>query len=116
MTKLMEFVMDTFPQHGSGVLVLLTSLEFYLARLAMLPSGLDSILPYVNQAICIFILVPIVFCNLVSIKCIIAMVQHGTILHGMGLLLFNIFMYIYKIQYNYYIILYILTIMHLPVP
>ena len=29
----------------------------------------------VNKAICIFIIVPIVFCNLVSIKCIIVLIH-----------------------------------------
>ena len=60
----------------SRYLVLLCILEFFLSRFAMLPYGLDLILPNywpipVNQAICIFIIMPIVFCNLVSIKCII---------------------------------------------
>ena len=35
--------------------------------------SLNILLRPVNQAICIFIIVPIVFCNLVSIKCIIVL-------------------------------------------
>ena len=56
--------------------VLLPILEFFLAQLATLPCGLDSIYQItsqpVNHAICIFIIMPIASCNLVSIKCIIA--------------------------------------------
>ena len=60
-------------------IVLQTILEFFLVRLAMLPYGLDSVYQItcqpVNQAICIFITVPIVFfCNLVSIKYIIIII------------------------------------------
>ena len=57
----------------SAYLVLLHIFELFLARLAMLPDGLDSISPnYLPtwQTLCIFIIMPIVFCNLVSIKCI----------------------------------------------
>ena len=60
----------------SPYLVLQPILEFFLARLAVL--RYINLIQYhqiscqpVNQAICIFITIPIVFCNLVSIKSII---------------------------------------------
>ena len=65
----------------SPYLVLLLILEFFLARLAMLPYGLDQCYQItcqpVNRAICIFIIMPIVFCNVVSIKCFIVLLYYN---------------------------------------
>ena len=59
----------------SPYLVLLAILEFFLARLPCYPMGLIQYYQItckpVNQAICIVFIIPIVFCNLISIKCII---------------------------------------------
>ena len=61
----------------SPYLVLLPILEFFVARLAMLPliQCYQITSRPVNQAICICIIMPIVFCNLVSIKCIIVLTE-----------------------------------------
>ena len=68
--------------------VLLSILEFFLARLAMLPYGLDSNVTkflailfsllcnvFSLFSLCFFIIMPIVVCNHISIKCIIALLQ-----------------------------------------
>ena len=62
-------------EYMSPYLFFQTILEFFLARLPMLPFGLIQYYQItcqpVNQATCIFIIRPIVFGNLISIKILI---------------------------------------------
>ena len=60
-----------------------TYFRIFQTRLSMLPMGLIQYYQIscqpVNQAICIFIFMPIVFCNLVSIKRICIIIEHPQI-------------------------------------